>query len=876
MSANADKKDTTHDRELAELETSLRRHESDQSMLGEVGLAIRNLLSVNGDTEARIRQLLERQHSQGQLRPETYELVERLLTKIVEETAGNEPAPAEAPPSAEATIVEPADVETPFVDTEVLEQPANATVPDVATNQLQVGSVLRDRFLLKEVISEGSMGAVYKAMDRRMAETGEESPFVAIKVLNARLSRNSDALRALQQEAAKGRCLSHPNIVRFIDLDREGDEYFLIMEWLEGRSLASVLDSEQGKSIDIATAIDIVRQAGRALTYAHQLGVVHADVKPGNIIVTPEGSVKLIDFGVARIRQKGNKGKFRFDPNVMRAGSPAYSSMQVLTGEDPVPADDVFSLACLLYRLVAGYRVFGPRNAADAAQDGMEPQRPEGLTDAQWQALKKALSYSRVTRYESPQAFLDAFGASVGQTKSPPVPQQVPAESTELTDTTPQIPVTERIDIGHDDTTHVSIDAPIRAERDPIMFEQEERPGRSPWRLAVIGTILVASVFVVVETGVIEDIDGLDATLDELGALVEEILPTEDTPGDAAPSPGAVETLEALPETDVAETVADDATDNVVEELVIDVSDGSVAEAPVSNAEDETPVDEPVIEEAAADATDTMIEQPPLDAAPALPMATDFSLLPAPALLLDLKGSEDLVTPVAQVAIREGEGDVIVDLVRSGDLAEEYVIEIVESTPSGQSAATDVGALSIENDGQLVFGLGQPRARFTMTMPSNTVRAADRQVLLSVRAGTETQVEVARLVVTLEDDDMRSFEATLPPNTVGFLENELYVREFDPAVQIDIVRFRPDDTILEIPYILMDGTATEGEDYFSPGLPVIYFGPGQREARILIPLGQDGRPEPGENFILELDTFEVSEETNISTRIAVMIRDDDS
>ena len=85
MSANADKKDSVYERQLAELETSLRRHENDESMLGEVGLAIRNLLAGNGESEAHIRQLLEREHDEGRLRPETYELVERLLAKIVAE-----------------------------------------------------------------------------------------------------------------------------------------------------------------------------------------------------------------------------------------------------------------------------------------------------------------------------------------------------------------------------------------------------------------------------------------------------------------------------------------------------------------------------------------------------------------------------------------------------------------------------------------------------------------------------------------------------------------------------------------------------------------------------------------------------------------------
>jgi serine/threonine protein kinase len=888
MSANADKKDTVDERQLAELETSLRRHENDETMLGEVGLAIRNLLAGNGGSEARIKQLLERQHSEGRLRPETYELVERLLAKLVAEqpaevTGDNAkkatPETVDFDPTATDAVAAPApapESETPYVDTEVLGEPQETVAPAPVLNQMQVGSVLRDRFLLKDVIAEGTMGTVYKAMDRRMAETGEEKPFVAIKVLNARLSRNADALRALQQEAAKGRCLSHPNIVRFIDLDREGDEYFLVMEWLEGRSLAKILDSDKGNSLDLATTMDIIRQVGRALTYAHQLGVVHADVKPGNLIISPDGTVKLIDFGVARVRQKENEGKSRFDPNVMRAGSPAYSSMQVLTGEDPVPADDVFSLACLMYRLVAGHRVFGPRNAADAAHEGMEPQRPDGLGDGQWNALKKALAYSRVTRYETPQAFLEAFSSDKGAPRPAPV---VPAAPEIPSAPDEEVITTGEMNIAHDDTTHVALDSPMRAERDPIMFEADDEPRRSPWRLAVIATIIVASVFVVVQTGVIDDIDGLESTLDDLGAYVEDILPTEDprTPATPADAPAdEIETLEALPETDVAETTADDGADNVVEELVIDTGEGTVAERPIEAAEPAA-VDA-AAEEVVPEPTGAPLEETMVDAAaePSLPPPIDFSALPAPDLLLELKSADDVVTPVMRVAMLEGDGDIVIDLVRAGDLSSELPLTVVEATPAGQSSAIDVGAYSIQNGGAVTFGLGQPRLRFTMSMPSNDVRAEDRQVLLSIRSDDQAQTELGRISLTLQDDDMRRFEASLPPNTVGFLENEKYVMESDPAVQIDIVRFRPDNSVLEIPYILMDGTATEGEDYFSPGLPVIYFGPGQREARILIPLGQDGRREPGENFILELDTFEVSEETNISTRIAVMIRDDDS
>ena len=108
----------------------------------------------------------------------------------------------------------------------------------------------------------------------------------------------------MQQEAAKTRCLVHPHIVRFIDLDRDDDLYFLILEWLEGRTLADILDSADARSIYLEAAFRIVRQVGDALDYAHRCGIVHADIKQGNIMIMPNGDAKLFDFGVARVRQQ--------------------------------------------------------------------------------------------------------------------------------------------------------------------------------------------------------------------------------------------------------------------------------------------------------------------------------------------------------------------------------------------------------------------------------------------------------------------------------------------------------------------------------------------------------------------------------------------
>ncbi|MGI9262140.1 MAG: hypothetical protein ACR2QR_08895, partial [Woeseiaceae bacterium] len=202
MSAKPDNE--TYEEQLSELETRLKTPEHDEAMLGEVGRAMRNLLVRNGESEAHIRQILERQFDQGNLRQESYELVEKLLGKMVAEhdvpaaaepvEKSPEPLPEQSPQQSPQQSAEASTEETPYVDTEVIDEPqpmpATAPVAPVVTKPLQVGAVLRDRYLLKEQVSEGSMGTVFKALDRRLAEAGESNPFVAIKVLSPKLSRN--------------------------------------------------------------------------------------------------------------------------------------------------------------------------------------------------------------------------------------------------------------------------------------------------------------------------------------------------------------------------------------------------------------------------------------------------------------------------------------------------------------------------------------------------------------------------------------------------------------------------------------------------------------------------------------------------------------
>jgi serine/threonine protein kinase len=862
MSADPDNQRPDYSEALASLENRLHGHTDDEAMLVEVGVAIRTLLSGNAQNEDHIRAMLQKQFDAGHLRKESYELVQNLLGKIVTEELVRAPIPDSASVGDEL-----------FAQTDVIDGQAQAQAQHVALtqkmkstpvppdpeSQIQIGSILRDRFLLKEKVSEGSMGVVYKALDKRLAEAGDAETSVAIKVLTPRLSRNGSALRALQQEAAKGRCLTHPNIVRFIDLDREGELYFIVMEWLDGRSLSSILDENKSTGLDLPTAMDIVKQTARALDYAHQRGVIHADIKPGNIIITPSGQVKLIDFGVARVRQKENEGKSRFDPAVMRAGTPAYSSMQVLTGENPVPADDVFSLACLLYRLVAGFRVFGPRNAAQAAEDGMEPQQPQGLPDAQWQVLKKALSYSRVTRFESASAFVKALGIKSNGAKPAdpkPVAPQTADKPPPVVETVPPIQHEHVFPSAPRKDSEASAITAIRADKEPIMFDlddEEDEPRRSPWRLMVIGAIIIGSAVVVAtRTDLVDQIGESVDTLDL--SPVTDVFDSEPAIVDVPPVDESTQ--------DIAEFVAEDEPGEALEEILpLTDEEPSVDEETVANQPD-------------FDGGEMLVPDELLSDPEPVYEPLDYSSLPIATLTINLTAeSADDVTN--DLTIREDGQSAIIDIFRD-DVTSDQTLVISETEFSGNQSPWQSGQYSVENDGQVIFVAGQQRARLTISMRSNPVREPDREVVLQVRDVASPETDLARINLVLEDDDQRAFERGLPRNTVAFAVNQVSVREFDSAVQIDVIRYNADNTTLEVGYVLQDVTATEGQDYFTPGSTIIYFAAGQRTARILVPIGQDARAESDEAFMLELETPPLTSDSNIFSQIAVMIRDDDS
>ncbi|MEM7431719.1 MAG: protein kinase [Pseudomonadota bacterium] len=831
MNAETEKMRDALAEQLSSFENRLDSKIDDVRLLADIQESMGQLLGTDGASEAVVRRVLQEQYDSGQLRKETFQLVKSMLDRFVSEQVPTTPdrhaqtrssAPQVAVEHVQ-TIAEAAAELDDKPDTPVLEATApppadqglqrtmvindeSTMPPSTADDRVQVGSVLRDRFLLQERVAGGSMGVVYKALDRRLAEAGGSDPYVAIKVLSPHLAENGQALRALQQEAAKGRALTHPNIVRFVDLDREDDLYFIVMEWLEGRTLADILDDPKTRKVDKDRAFEIVHQVGEALEYAHQRGIVHADVKPGNVMIMSDGTAKLFDFGVARVRQKQIEETQEFDPGVLGLLTPAYSSMQVLTGEDPTPSDDVFSLACLQYRLIAGFRVFGPRNAAEAAEEGMKPQCPQGMSEARWRVLKKALAYSRVTRFESMQDFLDAM---------------------DLRDSDP-----------------ITITVPIRED-----MSIDDGPGAGRWIASLI--VLLGLV-----GGALYQFDMIEPLLEKVKSYLPDDTGADFGASTVRESKPPVPEFDAAPLSTAAPAIATEVADPV--DTVDDELPSAAAEVAVVGDTRDAEVFEDADESARA----------------STPALVDFSALPAADLEIPISrvgGSAGTVS----LRLSESGGSAIVDVVRDLTVSA-LTLRIEEVSFSGNRSPWATNQYSISNNGLLEFPEGQERARVTIAMTADTLREADQVSTLRIRVADTPTSELANIEVTLEDDDQRAFESGLPANTVAFAVSQLSVSEQDPAVQIDVLRFNPGGTRLSVEYAIRDITASSGEDYFAPGGSRIEFGPGQRTARLLIPLVQDFAFEDNEAFSVELLVATPSDNPEIYQRTAVIIRDDDS
>jgi serine/threonine protein kinase len=276
---------------------------------------------------------------------------------------------------------------------------------------LQPGSVIKKRFVLETLLGKGGMGLVFGAIDRRKEEARDPNPRVALKVLNADFQRHPQSLMALQREARKAQTLAHPNVVTVFDFDRDGDVVYMTMELLKGRSLDSMARAARGKGVGREVALPIIRGIAEGLAYAHRKGIVHSDLKPGNIFIAEDGTPKILDFGIARAVPSSVSDDARdvFDAGSLGAYTEAYATDEMVGGVDPHPADDMYALGIIAYELVTGVHPYQRHSAPNARKLAIKPAPLKGLKRREARAIESCLSFDRKSRPQDAGSFLKLF-----------------------------------------------------------------------------------------------------------------------------------------------------------------------------------------------------------------------------------------------------------------------------------------------------------------------------------------------------------------------------------------------------------------------------------------------------------------------------------
>jgi serine/threonine-protein kinase len=284
----------------------------------------------------------------------------------------------------------------------------------------RVGVTLSDRYRLQRLIATGGMGQVWEALDARLGRQ------VAIKVLKAEFSSDPEFVERFRAEARIVAMLNHPGIASVYDYGEteleDARTAYLVMEMVTGEPLNSVL--KRTGRLSLRHSLDMLEQTGRALQVAHTAGLVHRDVKPGNILITPTGQVKLTDFGIAKavdaapVTQTG-----------MVMGTAQYIAPEQALGRDATPASDVYSLGVVGYESVAGRRPFIGEGALTVAMKHIKEQPaplPADIPPNVRELIEISLLKEPGQRYRTGGSFADAV-AAVRAGRRPPRPNHAPS-----------------------------------------------------------------------------------------------------------------------------------------------------------------------------------------------------------------------------------------------------------------------------------------------------------------------------------------------------------------------------------------------------------------------------------------------------------------
>lgn len=212
---------------------------------------------------------------------------------------------------------------------------------ETPVEELTRGTIFADRYEIIEELGKGGMGKVYKVLDK------EVNAKIALKFIKPEIAADKKTIERFRNELKTARDISHKNICRMYDLNKEEGSYYITMEYVEGQDLKSLI--RQTGQLAVPTTLSIAKQVCEGLSEAHKMGTVHRDLKPSNIMIDREGNVRIMDFGIARsLKGKGLTGEG------MMIGTPEYMSPEQVEGKEVDQRSDIYSLGVILYEMVTG------------------------------------------------------------------------------------------------------------------------------------------------------------------------------------------------------------------------------------------------------------------------------------------------------------------------------------------------------------------------------------------------------------------------------------------------------------------------------------------------------------------------------------------
>src|SRR5499426_2959003 len=289
--------------------------------------------------------------------------------------------------------------------------------------------------LIKE-LGRGGMGTVYLAYDTRLGRQA------ALKLLPSHLVNNPERVRRFQREARASSALNHPNIITIYDFGQEDGRYYIVSEFVEGRTLRNLVGS---RDVSLNQILDLAVQVASALEAAHAAGIVHRDIKPENIMLRPDGYAKVLDFGLAKLTEPesgGDEAKTDvswgppdFETRTgMVLGTVNYMSPEQARGQKVDGRSDLFSLGVVLYELITGRRPFGGEtwhHTIVAITDAEPPpiaRNVQGAPAALQEIIDRALAKDREQRYQTARALLTDVQTLQGELAADTRIQRIVAE----------------------------------------------------------------------------------------------------------------------------------------------------------------------------------------------------------------------------------------------------------------------------------------------------------------------------------------------------------------------------------------------------------------------------------------------------------------